>query len=73
MGSEMCIRDRLYADSNIRIIQVTNDTDHTQNGALDTMFRFDKGSTGADDADYILILEGFTDPILLDYFILVPG
>ncbi len=58
----------LYADEGIKIIQVTNDTDHTGNGALDTVFRFDLGATGADDADYLLILEGFTDPILFEYF-----
>ena len=61
----------LYADGGVEIISVTNDTDHTGNDALDTVFRFDRGSTGMDDSDYLLILEGFIDPIMLDYFQLV--
>ena len=61
----------LYADRGIEIIEVTNNTDHTNHGAMDTIFRFDRGSTGSDNSDFLLILEGFIDPILLDYFLLV--
>ena len=46
----------------------TSIEDYTKNGAMDTVMRFDRGSRGIDDSDYLLILEGFTAPILLDYF-----
>ena len=63
----------LYAADGAEIISVTNDSDYTNNGANDTVLRFDKGDVGMDDTDYLLILESFTDPILFDYFILEEG
>ena len=62
--------DELYADAGIKIIEVTIE-DYKNDGTLDTVLRFDRGSSGVDNTDYLFILEGFTDPILFDYFNLV--
>ena len=65
--------EQLYAADGAEIISVTNDSDYTNNGANDTVLRFDKGDVGMDGTDFLLILESFTDPILFDYFILQEG
>ena len=46
----------------------TNNTDHTENGELDTVLRIDRGATG-DSGDFLLVFEGFTDDLALGNFI----
>ena len=65
--------EQLYAADGAEIISVTNDTDYTNNGANDTVLRFDKGDVGMDGTDFLLILESFIDPILFDCFVLEEG
>ena len=48
-------------------ITATNNTDHTNNGADDTVLRFDRGATG-DAGDYLIVFEGFTDALDINDF-----